>query len=221
MIDLNKPFSLANVAPRDAFQLAGTFNGIKGYFSPDKSKFLIDILSKRGATVHTGNNNNKFYVDGQEFHHGNDSPTHYYGVLIQDHFQYSIIPSGQEVVTSSAHLNVGVPMIALKGTGSISVDAIAGPYLVDYTYKRYYPADTQDTFKYKTYQIVPALSSQLVTSKKIQESTDLNVAPETPPENNLLPNLFTNIKSGNHRDTYVKDNDHKINITLTHTSSHG
>lgn len=220
MIDLNKPFTLANVEPRDTFQLAGTFNGIKGYFNSNKSKFLIDILSKRGATVYT-KDNNKFYVDGQEFHHGDNSPTHCYGVLIQDHFQYSIMPSNEEVVTSSAYLNVSIPMVALKGTGSVSIDAVAGPYLVDFTYKRYYPADTQDTFKYKTYQVIPALSSQLVTSKKIQESTDLNVAPETPPENNLLPNLFTNIKSGNYRDTYVKDNDHKINITLTHTSSHG
>lgn len=219
MIDLNKPFTLLNSKPRNTFQLANTLNGIKCYRSSDNSTYIVDILSKRGATVYISRGN--IFVDGQEFTPSPRPSVYSYGIQVQDQFQYSNFPSDQEVITPSNHLNVSVPIIALKGTGNISVDAIAGPYLVDYDNRRYYPAAMEDTFRYKTFQLVPAVSSQLLTSKKIQESTDLDIAPETPPKNNLLSNLFTNIKSGTRKDAYVKDDDHQIIITLTHTSSHG
>lgn len=54
----------------------------------------------------------------------------------------------------------------------------------------------EDTFRFKTFQLVPTVSSHRMTSKKLQESADLDISPDTPPQSDLLPNLFTDIKSG-------------------------
>lgn len=75
-------------------------------------------------------------------------------------------------------------------------------------------------FTYGGYQLLPSVSSATQTTKRIIDS-DLDIVPQQPPVQNLLPNLFNNIKSGTYKDTYVKDPGHKINITLNHSSSHG
>lgn len=130
MIDLSKPFRFHTEAVFSAFQISNTFNGVTYYATPDHSIFVLDILSKRGAAIRVKDGN--VFIDGQRFSVNPQPPAYSYGVRIQDRLQYSEIPSDQEFTTPATQLNVNVPIIALKGTGNISVDAVVGPYLVNY-----------------------------------------------------------------------------------------
>lgn len=131
----------------------------------------------------------------------------------------NLISYHETVQTASTKQNIGLPIFALRGTGQYVVDAVAGPYFLNtQTMTAILPSDNT-TFQFSDYQLLPSASSDVEIRKNIT-TNDLKMAPESP-QNNFLPALFKDIKQGTVSDTYQKDSDHKIKITLTHSTSHG
>lgn len=217
MIDFNKPFIIYGSKPKSKYKLVGIYHGLSCYEDIDYGNlFVIDILSLRDATVQV--NRNTITVNGAQA----TIPAKYvqFGYIISNGNQYNRqdLNPGDTVKTISNERNVSLPILATKGEGGIEVRGVAGPYFVNGAY--YYPADAKEVYRYKGYLLVPFVTSATQTTRDLSIN-DLEIAPEQPPQSDFLPNLFQNIKSGTHADTYIKDNDHKINIRLTHTSSHG
>lgn len=216
MIDLNKPFTTYATKPKSRFRLISTYQGLSCYEDVDISNTLyFDILSLRGATIQV--NRGTITINGNQTTISTRFTQFGYIVPVGENFNKQDLNPGDTIKTISNERNISLPILAIRGEGGTQVQSIAGPYFVDGGH--YYPADVQGVYRYKEYLLVPSVTSVTQTARDLSIS-DLEIAPEQP-KNDLLPNLFADIKSGTHTDTYVKDKDHKISIRLTHTSSHG
>lgn len=218
MISLDKTFRLQYKMPTTQFPFTDKLGGITFYRHADSS-VVFDLIKYRGRTIaptRTG-----IYIDGVLYKNDKiDYDNVYYGILIGDVWYMEAIPMDDILQTTSMKWNVNLPIRVINGTGERAVDAVAGPYLFNTTTKEATQADANTTFQFGDYQLLPTLSSDVVTTKKLWIG-NLEMAPQDPPVNELLPNLFRNIKEGTYSDTYEQDDKHKIRITLTHSTSHG
>lgn len=221
MIDLNEPFNLSNRISESQLVSVGLTSGVQSYVKDGILYF--DLLSKRKATIY--HDGKKFYVNNEETYITSLAPKGVaYGFTIDGLFYYEILPANEILNTTSNLWNVNLPIVARAGVGEQRVTAVAGPYLFNESSGRCTLADAEITFELnynnQQYQLMPTLSTDVKTQRGISPS-DLNIAPEQPPISNLLPNLFRDITTGTFHDVYVLDEQHKIKITLTHSSSYG